>query len=125
MSRAVHPQTEKRKGFTTKVLKAKNKGAQSTQTEKGAPSGPQAHRMLERQGYHREAWDWGFWVAWGSTGHIPVAGWAPRAKGRGSMVEHPWVPTPPPGGWWSGHLQEPPHCFCCHSTPPPRELPHR
>ena len=47
----------------------------------------------------REAWDRGFWVAWGGVGHIPlVARWAPRAKGQGSMVEHLWVPIPPLGG---------------------------
>ena len=40
MSRAVHSQTEKRKGCTTEVLKAKSKGAQGTQTKNGAPSGP-------------------------------------------------------------------------------------
>ena len=116
MSRAAHPQTEKRKGFTTKVLKAKNKGAQSTQTEKGAPSGP---RLI------------GCWkdrvTTERSLGPGVLGGmgwrWAPRAKGQGSMVEHLWVPIPPPGGWWSGIPPGAPHFSRCHSTPPQENPP--
>ena len=39
------------------------------------------------------------------------------------MVEHPWVPTPPLGGWWSGHLQEPPPLLLLSLNPPQRTPP--